>query len=315
MPGPEALPAERVGSYLRALAAGLDALAPNEDHVPLDAALAHLQALDPDLSGTLLLPAELDPEAGLPRITWLERARAEQRLAWDEDMERARALAERALKLDQELGCRMMSRVNMRQFLLQNPLLPNGLLTGALRRKGRRLEVVLRYDRVGPDGLWTRLKLDVSAPAVWRGALRLDAAGAPVWAEGLEEVLARHLAVPLPGLVQQLARLLQADIRRVSRGRVGPFWFPGWSLPPTVPNVLASGLLLHLQVEVLAEDIHHAVHRDPLKPAPRETLPDGLQAFRERRFAASPNVLGPLTAWCEDRGGAGAIVPLLPRPH
>ena len=75
------LPSERVGPYLRALLAGLEALAPNEDFVPLEEAAAHLRALDPANGGALLLPAEVDDGSGLPSFGWLERARAEQVVA------------------------------------------------------------------------------------------------------------------------------------------------------------------------------------------------------------------------------------------
>src|SRR5262245_27051484 len=75
------LPPERVGPYVRALMAGLTALAPSEDHVPLSAALDHLAALDPTNGGALLAPGEVWPRTGMPTYSWLERARSEAEFA------------------------------------------------------------------------------------------------------------------------------------------------------------------------------------------------------------------------------------------
>ncbi len=95
------LPGERVGPYVRALRAALEALAPNEDHVSLSAALDHLYALDPVCGGGLLEPAEISALTGMPAYSWLERARSEALLAArgsdasdhsDADIERARSL-------------------------------------------------------------------------------------------------------------------------------------------------------------------------------------------------------------------------------
>ena len=68
---------ERAGPYARALRVALEALAPNEDHVPLAAASRHLRALDPAVSGTLLTPAEVVDATGMPAYPWMERVEAE----------------------------------------------------------------------------------------------------------------------------------------------------------------------------------------------------------------------------------------------
>ena len=52
---------QRSGPYLRALAAGLRALAPHGDFVPLAECLTLLEVLHPELSGDLLEPARVDP--------------------------------------------------------------------------------------------------------------------------------------------------------------------------------------------------------------------------------------------------------------
>ncbi|MDP7112416.1 MAG: hypothetical protein QGH45_10645 [Myxococcota bacterium] len=173
------LPRERIGPYTRALQAGVDALAPNDDHVPLPRTLAHLQALDPALSGDLLLPGEVDDRSGLPAFVWMERALAEQ---------------------------------------------------------------------------------------------------------------------------------------AVSRGALGPFWFPGFPLPDGVPATLGRGLVLHSTAEVVGDDVHTSAHRDPLiAPDPEERPPDGTWLYRERRLAVSAGLIDAARSWAADRGCVVPVVGLHPR--
>ena len=103
------LPQERVGSYLRALRSGLEALAPNDDFVPLAEALNHLDALAPSVSGEVLSPAEVHDDSGLPALPWLSRVTAEQRVALQGQAETDTSDAEirRAARLDPALGARL----------------------------------------------------------------------------------------------------------------------------------------------------------------------------------------------------------------
>ncbi|MCK6504195.1 hypothetical protein L6R53_12475 [Myxococcota bacterium] len=312
------LPAERAGPYLRALAAGLHALAPHDAFVPLAEALHHLQALDPALSGDVLAPAAVDPRSGMPGWTWLERARAEAELA------RAPGAAEgepgeeelaRAAALDPALGARLQARTALHRFLRAGPLLPLTRLEAALRREGRTADVLLTYDRVAPDGRWLRLRIDLALPPTRlrdgtfhrRDGARLEAAA------GLQHLLTRHATTPLLALQSSVEAALSGPVVRLSRGEIGPFWFPGLALPEGAPAAARGALVLHLALEQLSGEAHAAGHRDPwLPPPPHERPPPGMAIFRERRLAASPAAVDPLRAWSVAAGAETIVVPLRP---
>lgn len=315
------LPLERVGPYVRALRAALDTLAPNEDHVSLSASLDHLHALDPTVSGALLLPAEISDHTGMPTYQWLERARSEAVLAarstdaadpTDADLERARAL-------DPELGSRMQDRRALYRHLRRAELLHATRLGGAVRRVGPSgwTQVALAYDRMAPDGRWVRVRTELKTPGPPTGALRLDAQGRLIIDEALQHLLTRHFSTPLLALRSQLIDALGAEVLHLSRGWTGPFWFPGVELPASVPPQLGRGLLLHASLEVIAEDVHTSKHLDPWEPPPDEILPEGQGSFRERRFAASDERLAEAVRdWSASRGVRAQVSTLqLARPR
>ena len=273
------LPLERVGSYVRALRAALDALAPNEDHVSLSASLDHLHALDPAVGGSLLLPAEVSDHTGMPTYQWLERARSEAVLAarGTDDADPSDAELERASALDPELGRRMRDRRTLYRHLRLAELLPATRLGGAVRRVGPGgwTQIALAYDRMAPDGRWVRVRVELKTPGPPTGALRLDAQGRLVIDEALKHLFTRHFSTPLLALRSQLIDALGAEVLHLSRGWTGPFWFPGVELPPSVPTALGQGLLLHASIEIIATDVHTSKHLDPWEPPPDETVPAG----------------------------------------
>lgn len=308
------LPLERVGPYVRALRAGLDALAPNEDHVPLAACQAHLHALDPVLSGNLLLPAEVALHSGMPAFTWMERALSEQAIARgrSEQDDPSEHDLRRAASLDAELGRRMRDRKALHQHLREAELLPVTRLGAAVRRLGRSTDFSVRYDRMAPDGRWLRIRVDLRVPAPRRraGPLAVTEDGHIDLDDRLQHLITRHFATPLLALRAQLADATESQILRLSRAWVGPFWFPGIPLPAGVPAALGSGLLLHLSQEIVGEDVPVGRHLDPWLAPPHEAPPKGQGIFRERRFAGSPGVLAEVRAWMERQGMRTVTVPL-----
>lgn len=300
------LPRERVGPYVRALSAALTACAPNTDFVPLGEAQSHLAAMDPELSGPLLLPAEVDDRSGMPAFPWLERAIAEKTLA-KEAHPPSQAEIARATRLDPELGERMGSRLKLQQHLLWRQVLPAMRVDVRLRRLAEHADFAVVYDRIEPRGTWLRIRVEVSAPTRDAGALKLVDRRVSVDA-GLSHLLTRHSGVPLLALQKQLAGACRGEVTRLARSRVGPFWFPGVQLPGGVPEVLGKGLLLHLQTEVVAQDVLTAAHRDPLVPRTVEQPPEGQQVFRERRFAAIEPMVDAVHNWCLASGARTTVV-------
>lgn len=305
------LPEKRVGPYVRALATGLNQLAPHGDFVPLVPALAHLRALDPAISGDQLLPAEVHDDTGMPGFGWMQRAISEKVLA-DEGSDPTEADIERAARLDPELSKRLLHRRLLREHVRGSELLPVTHLEGALRRMGKVVEVTGAYDRLAPDGRWVRIRFIVRAPGpVGKiGPFKILQGGRLVVDPLLQHLFTRHFASPLMLLREQLGANAQAEVVRLSRGWVGPFWFPGVSLPAGLPPALGKGLLLQLAHEIVAEDVHHAAHLDPLLDIRDEVVPAGQKVFRERRFAASANVMQPLTAFCHGTGIRCPITPI-----
>lgn len=307
------LPEGRVGPYVRALSSGLNRLAPHGDFVPLLAGLAHLRALDPALSGSLLEPAEVHDHSGMPAFTWMQRAISEARLS-TEGNDPTRADIERASRLDPALGKRLAHRLALRQHLREHAVLPVTRLDCALQRLGSHTEVKGAYDRLAPDGRWLRIRFLVRAPGSLSrlGPFSIDPTHEKLTDvdPGLQHLLTRHFSTRLLGLHAQLQDGIGAPVVRLTRGWIGPFWFPGIELPARVPSTLGKGLILNLSSEIVADDVLHAAHRDPLIEPDLGDPPEGQQIFRERRFAASANLVDPLTRFCDAAGMRCPIVPI-----
>jgi hypothetical protein len=315
------LPADRAASYLRAIRAALQALAPNEDHVPLSEADAHLQALDPALGGDVLAPFGVDPVSGLPDFGWMERAAAEQAVARGGAREGPQVVGAehhdwtRAARLDAGLAARMQARETLHGFLRQHPILPVTRLHAALRRRGEHWDYSLAYDRMMPGGGWMRLKVELSGPAKWSaGLLETRPDGGVTVDPGFRHLLARHSVTPIAALHTHLEESLSVSVPRVSRGFVGPFWFPGLDLPTDAPDALRGGLALHLALEVLGSDVHTPAHRDPWVPRRQgEPIPVGFGVFRERRFAVAPAMVPGVRSWAAACGAQTIVVPIRPQ--
>ncbi len=308
------LTAERAGPYVRALGAALDALAPNEDHVPLSEALDHLAALDPAMSGAVLLPAEVSRHTGMPTYAWLERAQAEAVVARrgesairDDELRRAEAL-------DPELAARLAARRQVHAHLRRAELLPATRLTGAVRRRtADGTQLGLAYDRISPDHRWVRVRVEVEVPEGATPALSIDLDGQLTLEEELQHLFTRHFATAAIALFTSVQDALGGRILRLARGWLGPFWFPGVQLPEGANPELGQGLLLHATTEILARDVRRSLHLDPLEPAPRERVPAGFGVYRERRLAAAGRALPAAQRLVGPRGPGSSVVPVSPR--
>lgn len=306
------LPSERVGPYVRALASGLFALAPNTDWPPLDELLAHLQALDPALSGRLLEPAEVDDRTGMPAFPWIERVSAEAAVAATRPETRTDRELEQIRELDASLAARLRWRRDLHAHLGASPVLPPSRARARARRLDSATEVIVVVDRVLPQGLWARISVVFSAPAGTTnlGAARVLSQGRIELDEGLLHLVSRHAMSPLLALRAQLAAVSEGRVRRVCRATVGPFWFPGVALPVGVPDALGRGLLLHVAHEVVGDDVRHASDRDPLAMRDEGEPPEGHRVARSRRFACSRGLKGALQSFCVTAGLDPEIVTL-----
>lgn len=303
------LDAARISPYIRALQGALDALAPNDEHVPLAQAKAHLEALDPALSGDLLAPYEIEEATGMPSYQWLERARAEAVLAGRSPTEASEEEIARATKLDATLGARMRARRDLHRHLRAATLLPSLRLSGAVRRLDP-CDVALVYDRLAPDGRWIRVRAELRLHGGGSG-LTVGAQGALTLDPALQHLFTRHATSTLNALWETVERATGGRLQRLSRGFLGPFWYPGMQRDPEVPEELFTGLVLHGAVEVFGADVDGDRHLDPYRDAPNaETIPEGCGRYRERRFAATPAVEPTVRAWVAERGMKCVVVPI-----
>ena len=165
-----------------------------------------------------------------------------------------------------------------------------------------------------PGGSWLRLRAELSGPARWSEGLLQDLPDGSVAVDpGFQHLLARHAMTHIVALRAHLSGSLTVQVPRISRGVVGPFWFPGMTLPESAPAPARNALVLHLSTEVLGADVHRSLHRDPwVAPRPGEVLPDGVGLFRERRFAVSPGSVDAMKDWARGRGAAAEVVELVP---
>jgi hypothetical protein len=303
------LPPERIGPYVRALMAGLQALAPSEDHVPLSAALDHLAALDPHHGGALLYPGEIWARTGMPTYAWLERARSEAEFAArSTGPEPSEAELVRVHALDPDLSIRMRARRDLHRHLKRAELLPSTRLLGAVRwHEPPEARIALAYDRIAPDGRWARVRVELVLVGEG-GPLQVDFAGRLRIDASLRHLMTRHFGTPLEALRTQLEQSTLARVTRLSRSWMGPFWFPGVQLPVHVPPGLGEGLLLHASTEVIDPVLPEHRLFDPLVVDPPEK--GGWPTFRERRFAAAGRAERAAQAWSEQLGLKLSIVPL-----
>ncbi len=290
------------GPYLRALRAALRSLAPDRDFPAPHELDAHFAALDPALSGPLLLPAEIDPDTGLPALAWLARATAEAAITAPPPAAPA-GLAAR----DPELAERLSARVRLHAYLRDATLHPPSRLTAQIRRRAPTEDVTLAADRHLPAVGFTRLRLDLSGPPGWSADVLTAARdGRVIPTQGLRHLLARHTLSRLSALQAWLTGALEVEVPRLSRGVIGPFWFGEG--PPERPAPFRGGLALHLSREILARDVRASSHRDPLTPPPAAPNPAGYGRYTERRLAVLPRMVAPVTRW--GRGRLGVVVPI-----
>ena len=311
------LPEARIGPYLQALQAGLNALAPNADYVPLREGLAHLTTMDPSISGPLLLPAEIHSETGMPAFIWLERALAEQSLALEgnEEHDPTDESIARARQLEPALGDRMFWRRQLHRVLRKAKLLPRTRLDVVIKRLKGETVVTATFDRMDPMGYWVRIRTDLSAAVgqTVMGPVTINDRTHLTIDPGFEHLLTRHSQTPFVALKEALEDVTPVStITRLARSQVGPFWFPGTTLPAHAPPTLNQGLLLHTSVQILARDVHHSEQADPLLPPIRTHIPKGFGWFQQRRFAASPNIQPTVQQWCADQNVPCAMVTLRP---
>jgi hypothetical protein len=310
------LPERRVGPYIRALRAGLRALAPDRDHASFEELDVHLESLDPAISTSLLLPAQVDAMTGLPDISWMDRVRAE-RAAADEvrptDPKRIAAIR----SADPVLARRLTGRVQLLEWLKGRRLAQDFAVEAAVIRRGkdrgaagRRVRITM--DRRLPRAGWTRVRLEVDTPERHDGVIVQREAGRVVTLHGgFSDLLARHAFSPLAGLHRILSDVTGQTIHRLSRGVIGPFWFPGGPQPTPGVDWAHGALVLQLGLEVIGREVRTRTHHDPLSQqlfAPDQTV----GTYRGRRFAVSPQCVDAARAWCASITGAADVVPLVP---
>lgn len=311
-----ALPDARVGPYIRALRGGLRCLAPDRDYPWSETLDGHLHALDPALSRTLLLPARVDAYSGLPDLSWMDRVRAEQAAAAQmQALDPARIA--RIQDADPDLAERLQGRAALLAWLEDRPISLNYHHKAELVRAGvgRRAEgrcIRVTMDRRIPQAGWTRIRVDLEVAADRAGALVDRVDGRVVFLRpGVVDLLSRHVWSPLPGLHQLLTSLGNLAIRRLSRGTVGPFWFPGGPTPSDAPAWAHGALVLHLVLEAVGTDVRVRSHQDPFS-RPLFTPGEGLGCYRGRRIAVSPSRREDAAAWCREHGGVTGVVSLVP---
>lgn len=315
------IPPQRVGPYLRALRAGLHALALDADFSPLPTLDAHLAALDPAVSGPLLAPASVDPHTGLPDATWMARAVAERAAL----IERPPPSPERVARIaahDPELAARLEGRIGLARHLRHHELLPElSVSARVVRRAGPVLERVRAVvDRRLPGAGLVRLRVDVGPTgAPGEVVARVQPDGTAVLQPGVAELLVRHIRTPLLLLNAVLQDVLEAPVLRVSVGFVGPFWFPGGPTDARAPAWAEGALVLHAVRGVVGDTVRTSGCADPFYDVGAQSSQAGPSpeaapgTWRDRMLAVSPPVLDAARAWVAERGGSGGVVAIQPR--
>jgi hypothetical protein len=228
---------ERLSAWLAAFDVALRSVGLREEHPPLPRLRRRLQALDPARTGDLFLPAEISPRSGMPAASWWGRPLAEARAGGGPDD------AGRAAALDAALGRRVAARTFVRGLLADDAAAPR--LTARVRRAPS--EIVVTLDLALADDRQARLGVVLTTGpdgpfSVSAGAVRAE--------PEVEDTLARLAGLETAGIEAILTERWRARIAQVSRGVVGPAWFPGIAVPDGAPSGLSAGFALCATTEV-----------------------------------------------------------------
>jgi len=246
----------------------------------------------------------------------MDRVRAERdasRQVRPTDPRRVAAIAH----TDPVLAERLTGRIRLLEILGDRPLVPELAVTAHVVRRGegrrnaaKQVRVVL--DRRIPGVGWTRIRLDVDTsaddvPDVFGSGSEHSVMVKP----GFAELLSRHAISPLGGLLAVLMDVVGLRIHALSRGVIGPFWFPGGPVLNGMPAWADGALVLHSTIEVMGEGVRTMSNHDPLEHARVDRQAEGGR-FRGRRMAVSPHRVEAARAWAAARVGVADVVPLTP---
>ena len=289
---------ERVGPWVRALGAAVAVAAPNDDFVPVGAASAHLHALDPELSGDVLAPAEIDPCSGMPALAWMTRATAEKALGV-----RVSEPSGDVQRLDPALAERMRARAALSRHLRDHPLLPTLSVQARVRRAGQRSEGFVVFDHIDPEGCWVRTRVELRGQAYQTdlGLMHVHEGGVATVPDGVHDVFARHVRTPLPSLYATLQDVSGDAVVRASRARIGPYGFPGGPWQHDAPASVQRTLVLHAVHEVIGENIRATRIVDPFDTSP--VSGSGALGQRHRRLAVFRSGVEAVRQWLGDSVG------------
>ena len=133
-----------------------------------------------------------------------------------------------------------------------------------------RERVLFQLDKMVPAQGWVRLQLDAEGVACWGKGLWAESFdGVLEPSEGILHLLSRHIRTPLTLLHQALERKLEVWIPALSRGNIGPFWYPGGN-NLDAPSIFGGALALHMSMERLGTDSSGVVHRTLGEPVKSE---------------------------------------------
>lgn len=325
------LAGEEEEAHLAALIAAVRAARLNAQFPDARRLASHLGALAPRVHRGLYEGLEVDVRSGLPSYKEWTRAQTDARIAADQ----LRQLGPRA-QLEERARRSPGSAVHQRQLLKHLyysdlaavALAPLGDMTVTLRKldpaaKQAHVHVVL--DKLDVSGTYVRYSIDLAQADGGRASpiVTLDRdAVSPT--ESFRSLVYAFTSYDAEFTFVKLAALGNLAVERVIKGVVGPVCAPWTRAPDALRPLLGPGRLVAMfSLDMAAVDLAADRDNDPfedllmegLSPPARAGYEEarlryGYKVFKDRKFAASRDLVEPLRGLCAAARTTNLVYPL-----
>lgn len=230
-----------------------------------------------------------------------------------------------------EVDRRLLQRAEFHEDLLKSRLPRRTNLELALRRveQDRQMAyfttVFERYDPT--EGLFVRYTVQLyQHHGRWSKALVELQGDDMEYTTPFRNVISRYHSDEAEFAYILLSELPAITVEEVVRARVGPLWFSGVEAPPDIDALLREhpgSFILHFPSERAAGAIKQDLNNDPfsrmyresLTPAAREVAEKkaqqlGYHVYKERKFACTRQIAGPLGELLKAKGARCVIYPV-----
>ena len=310
--------------YIHTVVAALQSARLSQQFTDVPTLVSHLRALCPHLHGGHYDGLRVHPRSGLPTLPEWARVHADQ------------AIAAQALAADRPQHLAEPRRIELEYLgnLVDRPLAQLDRIQLDVRRidtQSGQAHLRVRFDKLDGTGCFIRFALELSHrdPEVLR-ALEDDAGRADL-VERLRALLYPLAELDAEWALVRLAEARAVTVERVEKGSVGPLWVGGHDRPQAWPwpgDTLEPGqCIASFGSDLAAVDVARDRDDDPFGLLLADRLSEdarriyreararlGYRVFKNRKFVASPALVGRLQGALRELGTRNLVYPLRSAP-